>query len=398
MTALENTTQATQVTGTRAGVTRYPPYDAAELGFENYWYPVMFSRTLRKRPIALTLFGEHIMFYRDRGRAYALRDRCPHRGIRLSIGRQEFPGTFSCRYHGWTYDLESGALVAALTDGPNSPLCGKVAVRTFSLEERAGLIWIYWGEGGPPPVENDIPEELLRAKVVLEGRITTRPGDWRHAAENGFDEAHDKFLHRDSIFAMFRHPPAWLHSDVVPEDDGWVTRQTTDYEFVSDYPGLGKWPKKRFWRSTKVLSRASIRLPSALRIHFGEWIHFEWYVPTVPGHHRYLQFALKNTDGLDGLFFRLRYWSYLYWTFHVAFNNQDANVVEMMQTPPEKLFRPDTSIIGWRKLCERARLPGEDAAEARDAGGTIERQTIADQEEFREVGAVEQPADKGVTI
>ena len=62
MTALENTTQAAQVTGTRAGVTRYPRYDAAELGFENYWYPVMFSRTLRKRPIALTLFGEHIMF------------------------------------------------------------------------------------------------------------------------------------------------------------------------------------------------------------------------------------------------------------------------------------------------------------------------------------------------
>ena len=373
----------TQVTGTRAGVTRYPRYDAAILGFENYWYPVMFSRSLRRRPVALTLFGERIMFFRDRGRAYALNDRCPHRGIRLSVGRQEFPGTFSCRYHGWTFDLETGSLVAALTDGPDSPLCGKVSVRTYPVEERAGLIWMFRGDGAPPPVEDDIPDEFLHDRLVLGGRITTRPGDWRHAAENGFDEGHGKFLHRDAIFVAFRHPPAWIHSEVEPEQDGWITRKTTDLEFVSDYPGLGKWPKKRFWRTTRVLSRASIRLPGALRIHFGEWIHFEWYVPTDPGRHRYLQFALKHTSGLDAALFRLRYWTYLHWLFHVRFNDQDADVVEMMSTPPERLFRPDTSIIGWRKLCELARAPG--AADA----GTIGRQTIADQAEFREAGSVE---------
>ena len=375
--------ERTQVTGTRAGVTRYPRYDAAVLGFENYWYPVMFSRSLRRRPVALTLFGERIMFFRDRGRAFALNDRCPHRGIRLSVGRQEFPGTFSCRYHGWTFDLETGSLVAALTDGPGSPLCGRVSVRTYPVEERAGLVWMFWGEGAPPPVEDDIPGEFLHDGLVLGGRITTRPGDWRHAAENGFDEGHGKFLHRDSIFVAFRHPPAWIHSEVEPEAGGWITRKTTDLEFVSDYPGLGKWPKKRFWKTTRVLSRASIRLPGALRIHFGEWIHFEWYVPTEPGHHRYLQFALKHTSGLDAALFRLRYWTYLHWLFHVRFNDQDADVVEMMETPPERLFRPDTSIIGWRKLCELARAPG--ATES----GTIGRQTVADQIEFREAGSVE---------
>ena len=67
MTTAGSPTTEAQVTGTERGVTRYPRYDAAELGFENYWYPVMFSRTLRKRPIGLTLFGERIMFFRDRG-------------------------------------------------------------------------------------------------------------------------------------------------------------------------------------------------------------------------------------------------------------------------------------------------------------------------------------------
>ena len=82
------------------------------------------------------------MFFRDGGQAYALQDRCPHRGIPLSIGEQVFPGTFTCRYHGWTFDLKTGTLAAALTDGPDSPVCGKARVRTYELAERAGILWI----------------------------------------------------------------------------------------------------------------------------------------------------------------------------------------------------------------------------------------------------------------
>ena len=136
------------------------------------------------------------------------------------------------------------------------------------------------------------------------------------------------------------------------------SRRTKDYAFQSDYPGLGKWPKMRPWKTTKVLSRASIKLPGVLRIHFGEWVHFEWYVPTTVGRHRYFQVALKHTGGLDAVMFRVRYWTYLRWVFHVEFNNQDARVVEMMETPPELLFGPDASIIGWRKLAETARSSG----------------------------------------
>src|ERR1700733_4749092 len=117
--------EASQITGIKRGTSHYPTYDAAALGFPGFWYPVMFARELGRRPRALTLFGEEIMFYRDRGVPYALQDRCPHRGIPISLGKQEFPGTFTCRYHGWTFDLRSGALVAALTDGPDSPICGK---------------------------------------------------------------------------------------------------------------------------------------------------------------------------------------------------------------------------------------------------------------------------------
>jgi hypothetical protein len=59
----------------------WPRYDAAVLGFPNYWYPVLFSRALRRRPRAITLCGQRIVLVRDGGQVYALHDRCPHRGV-----------------------------------------------------------------------------------------------------------------------------------------------------------------------------------------------------------------------------------------------------------------------------------------------------------------------------
>lgn len=364
--------QMFQVTGLKPGTTRYPQYDGAALGFENYWYPVMRSSALTDgRPAPVELFGQRIMLYRENGKAYALQDRCPHRGVKISAGTQEFPGTWSCPYHGWTFNLESGKVVAALTDGPDSKVCGNASVHTYPVEERAGLVWLFNGAGKPPAVETDVPSELLRPDATIEWRITDRPGDWRHAAENGFDEGHGKYLHRTSWYALFLQLPAWIHSDVIDEPEGWLTRRSNTIGYQGDFPGLGKWPKIHGWKRQKVLSRASIRMPGALRIDLGKYIHFEWYVPTSVGHHRYVQGIVKYTTGLPAIWFRLRYWLYLRWIFHVEFNNQDARMVEMMQTPPEILYRPDASIIGWRRLCENPRQP--EPAESTDAKAGVQK-------------------------
>src|SRR5262249_6684286 len=147
------------------------------------------------------MLGESVMLLRERGRDHALHDQCPDCGVPLSVGRQERPGTWSCGYHGLRFDLRTGRLQAAPTEGPDAPDRGTVCARTYPVAERAGLVWVYMGEGSPPPVEVDIPQAFLQPDAVIVGRITERPGNWRYAAENGFDDAHAKYLHRyDSLW------------------------------------------------------------------------------------------------------------------------------------------------------------------------------------------------------
>ena len=358
----------------------WPRYDAAALGFRNYWYPVLWSKSLGRKPIALTLMGEKLMLVRDRdGRPYALQNRCPHRGVPLSLGKQEFPGTWSCWYHGWTYELASGTMVACLTDGPDSPLCGKVRVQSYPVEERLGLVFVFVGDGAPPPVEADLPAELLENDLASGGRITLRRGNWRYAAENGFDEGHAKYLHRDSLWAFFRHMPAYTRASVVPSEDGsWITRVQSKVALEGEYPRVGKWPPRRWWKRSGKGAVVSLRLPGLLRVKYPEWTHYEWYVPVDADHHRYIQIAVKFTRGLDALLFRLRYWTYIRWIFHGMFNDQDAIMVETMDIPPERLYRPDVSIIAWRKLCERPR-----GVEAREGEGLVAPLHEADVEELQ---------------
>jgi phenylpropionate dioxygenase-like ring-hydroxylating dioxygenase large terminal subunit len=306
------------------------------------------------------------MLRREDGKIHAFYDQCPHRGIPLSVGRQEFPGTWSCRYHGWTYDCATGILRAALTDGPDSPICGKVRVRTYPVEERAGLVWIWMGEGEPTvPVEADIPEEFLAPDAVICGRINVRKGNWRYAAENGFDDAHARYLHRYGVVrTLFRRLPAWGAVKVVPEGGGWITRRMRDVAMGGEFPGLGRWPVNPFWKRQGLGVSISIRLPGTLRNRYGGGdSHFAWYAPVDARHHRYYQFLVKRARGPAALRYRAEYWGWRRWVNHVQFNNQDAWMVELMpETMPERLFRPDVSITAWRKLCEHAR--GEELAEA----------------------------------
>lgn len=336
----------------------WPHYKEIVLGLRNYWYPVTWSGKIGKKPLAVSLLGDPLMFVRENGRVFAFANRCPHRGIPLSIGQQEFPATWTCRYHGWTFDLESGVLKAALTDGPDSPVCGKSRVRTYPVAERVGLVFVWMGNGKPVPVEDDIPEEFLYPKSAIVGRLSVRDGNWRYAAENSCDEGHAAYLHRyNSLWTKFSRMAGWIVSQKGGTKEGpWMVRTADEIGTVGEYPGLGRWPKFRFWNFVRGRVAVSYRLPGNIRVSYGKYNHYNWYIPIDADHHRYFQFLTMQGNGWQRLVFRLRYWLYRRWLFHVRLNGQDSWMVKLMpETEPVPLYRPDASIAAWRRLCEEAR-------------------------------------------
>lgn len=367
----------------------WPAYDAAGLGFRGYWYPVAWSSNVAAgRPVRITLCGENIVLVRDSKGLHALYDRCPHRGVPLSTGTQEFDGSISCPYHGWTFDTSTGRLGAVITDGPDSPICGKVSVATYPVEELLNLVWVYTGVDGeePTPLLDQIPEELRGVSFNLGGRIKVRRGDWRLTCENGFDEGHAKFLHRNAMWRRFKSMPVW-NVTKLEQRGRWLFRVQTEQHWTAEFPGYGSWPPEREsrWRikpsadGTQSISNTgnpkaphphiaaqdypgfvSVSMPGVLRVVYPDFIHYEFYVPYDADHHRYVGLMVNFDSGFRSLLFKAKYLGFVRWFFHGLFAAQDAWMVDETDAPPERLYRPDVSLTTWRSMCE-------DAAEERTA-------------------------------
>jgi len=110
-----------------------------------FWYPALESNVVRGHDLKPSmLLGVPLVIGRDaRGRAFALRDSCPHRGMPLSAGR--FDGqTVECSYHGWRFEGATGQCreIPSLTSRDKLRVDRIFAV-SFPCEEQDGYFWVY---------------------------------------------------------------------------------------------------------------------------------------------------------------------------------------------------------------------------------------------------------------
>src|SRR5271167_2326200 len=71
----------------------------------DFWYPALRSTEVRGNHLktAMLLEAPLVLGRTAEGKAFAMRDSCPHRGIPLSYGH--FDGkAVECCYHGWRFD------------------------------------------------------------------------------------------------------------------------------------------------------------------------------------------------------------------------------------------------------------------------------------------------------
>jgi hypothetical protein len=66
-----------------------------------------------------------------------------------------------------------------------------------------------------------------------------------------------------------------------------------------------------------------------------------------------VQLGVSFAKGVRAADFWLRYWLVIRPFFHGHFTGQDSWMVGLMVTPPERLYRPDSSVTEWRRLCEQ---------------------------------------------
>lgn len=120
----------------------------------NRWYPIASASDLPSRHVYQTsLAGQELALWRDdNGMVNAWENRCPHRGLRLSLG-VNLGNELRCQYHGWTYETGSGGctFVPAHREATEP---SSACVATFAVSEKDGLVW---ASLGTPLVE---PEAL----------------------------------------------------------------------------------------------------------------------------------------------------------------------------------------------------------------------------------------------
>ncbi|MBY0420958.1 MAG: aromatic ring-hydroxylating dioxygenase subunit alpha [Parvularculaceae bacterium] len=169
------------------------------LFLDGLWYFAAASREIaagsRSRRV---LFGEPIVFGRTKaGAAFALHDVCPHRGAPLSAGRlleSDAAPRLACPYHGWAFRIEDGvcADIPALSREAEFAV-EKIRVRRFPLHEDRGLVWLYLGEGAPPPAPDIGLPDSARPEIVT--RVSAA-APFDEAVIGLIDPAHTPFVHK----------------------------------------------------------------------------------------------------------------------------------------------------------------------------------------------------------
>jgi 4beta-methylsterol monooxygenase len=121
----------------------------------NYWYAVEFSKKVRpSQVIEVTWWKNSIAVYRDAsGTLSALENRCAHRQLPLSCGRVE-GSRLVCQYHGWKYEGSGRCVEISHELGKGRERLPKIAVRSYPVKERYGLIWIFPGD---PALAESVP-------------------------------------------------------------------------------------------------------------------------------------------------------------------------------------------------------------------------------------------------
>ncbi len=175
------------------------------------WQPVYRACDLRPgAAVRLEVLGQRFTLWRGRGGAAGLlQDRCPHRNTALSLGSVEGE-SLRCMHHGWRFGADGACL-----ERPGERGDGGVCARSYPVVEALGLLFIWLGEGAPPPPPDFPAWRAPGALRVLPPEVW--PCGFFQRLENSCDINHLPYAHAASgLAAMLGGMP-----EVSCEETAW---------------------------------------------------------------------------------------------------------------------------------------------------------------------------------
>jgi vanillate O-demethylase monooxygenase subunit len=174
----------------------------------NAWYCAGWAKDLGEKPLGRTMLGEYVVFYRDsRGEPVAMGGRCPHRFAPLDRGTV-IGDAIMCPYHGLQYGKDGACIL-----NPHGAIPATARLKTYTILERHGTLWIWMGDSKPAD------RELLPSDEFLaDSRYSCMTGylkvssNYQLIIDNLLDLTHGPFLHAKTLLA----PPPGL------EDVDWT--------------------------------------------------------------------------------------------------------------------------------------------------------------------------------
>lgn len=164
----------------------------------NQWYVLLESDEVKSNPVGVTRMGEKMVFWRDRaGEVHCSVDKCPHRGIQLSLGAV-VDDHLQCPFHGFEYDA-SGQCVLVPANGRGGAIPSTLRLHIYPTHEAYGFIWVWWGEN--PPAKLEAPTFFDNLDDSFQHASAHDPWDahYSRVIENQLDVVHLPFIHRNSI-------------------------------------------------------------------------------------------------------------------------------------------------------------------------------------------------------
>lgn len=103
-----------------------------------FWYPIALARDITEQPYGTVLLDMPLVIYKMGNELVVAKDACPHRGVPLSLGKNDGLGVV-CRYHGLSFG-EHGHC-NRIPAHPDHKISPRFNLRTYAAVERYGLIW-----------------------------------------------------------------------------------------------------------------------------------------------------------------------------------------------------------------------------------------------------------------